>query len=653
MPQNYQKKREKIAVPVEKLETAVEECRKGGSLRAIGKKYGIPKSTLADLLKSDGMTKHKQSVEKYGNVYSKSQVFTKAEEIMLVQHVLTLSKMHHGLSKQKLLELAFEFGRANGKTMPDSWTLNKKAGNAWWTGLKKRHPEISLRKAEATSLSRCTSFNKKNVDDFFDNLHKVMEKFKFTPNNIYNCDETAFTTVHKPGKVVAQKGSDAVGQVTSGERGVLVTGLCTVNAAGQTIPPFYVFPRVNFKDYMLQNVAIEGSAGVAHPSGWMTEDNFSIYLRHFHKYAKPSETQPVLLIFDNHSSHISIDVLNFAKENHIVLLTLPPHCSSKLQPLDVGVYGPVKKYYNNECDSWMLRNPGKVINIYQVAALSSNAINKACVPTTIQNAFKKTGIFPFDRNVFQEDDFFMSAVTNRPLPLDKEPSTSTSEPSASTSESCVSMSEPSMTISVPSVPTSVPSVSNTQPSSVISPEAICPFPQAAPRKSTKKGRQPAKTLVLTDTPTRDSTVQLLQHRNQLKRIKFNKNQKRLFPADIESEDDPDDPDSSSSDESNFQEEGSKEFKEKDYVLVECPTDKNVVVYVGKVVNIIEDVIEISFLRRKRQTYQFTFPAVPEIRQIRKEDIFGKLPLPKSQGTARTQCTLTFPRRYFLKVKDLR
>lgn len=40
---------------------------------------------------------------------------------------------------------------------------------------------------------------------------------------------------------------------------------------------------------------------------------------------------------DNHETHVSIQAITKAKENGIVLLTIPPHTSHKLQPLDMGV----------------------------------------------------------------------------------------------------------------------------------------------------------------------------------------------------------------------------------------------------------------------------------------------------------------------------
>ena len=55
----------------------------------------------------------------------------------------------------------------------------------------------------------------------------------------------------------------SVTMITSGERGSLVTMLGAINAAGNSIPPSLVFPRVHFKDAMLHG-APPGSVGAAH-----------------------------------------------------------------------------------------------------------------------------------------------------------------------------------------------------------------------------------------------------------------------------------------------------------------------------------------------------------------------------------------------------
>ena len=50
-----------------------------------------------------------------------------------------------------------------------------------------------------------------------------------------------------------------------------------------------------------------------------------------------------LLICDGHDSHISAEFIRHCIANHIVLLLLPPHCSHLMQPLDVGVFFPLKQ----------------------------------------------------------------------------------------------------------------------------------------------------------------------------------------------------------------------------------------------------------------------------------------------------------------------
>jgi len=206
-------------------------------------------------------------------------------------------------------KFAYELSIKNNLSVPDTWNKSKMAGIEWMRSFMKRNSGlVSLRKPESCSLSRATSFNKHNVSIFFKNLEKIMKRCpSFADGSrIFNLDETGVTTVQSPTRVIAQKGVKRLNQITSGERGVLVTVCCVINAYGNKVPPTFIFPRVNFKSHMLHG-APPGSLGLACQSGWMNSDLFIETLNHFIKHTSSSKDNPSLLIMHNHESHISLN----------------------------------------------------------------------------------------------------------------------------------------------------------------------------------------------------------------------------------------------------------------------------------------------------------------------------------------------------------
>ena len=109
--------------------------------------------------------------------------------------------------------------------------------------------------------------------------------------------------------------------------------------------------------------------------------------------------------------------LQMAKQHGICLLTFPPHCSHKLQPLDVNVFDPFKQYYNTYLDSWMLTNPGSTFSLYNVCD-SGRAYMKAMAPSNIAKSFTASEIYLFNLDLLEDDEFMSSEVTNRPLDSD-------------------------------------------------------------------------------------------------------------------------------------------------------------------------------------------------------------------------------------------
>ncbi|EFN84581.1 hypothetical protein EAI_09936, partial [Harpegnathos saltator] len=293
-----------------------------------------------------------------------------------------------------LRRLAYKFANVNCMKMPTSWKTNEEAGADWLMSFLKRNKSLSIRTPEATSIGRATGFNRPIVNLFFDKLAELFDRYHFAAKDVYNVDETGITTVQKTTKIIAKKGLKQVGAIISSERGSLVTVCVAVNAIGNAIPPMFIFPRKNFKDHFIID-GPPGRIGSAYKSGWTTQPNFLTYIKYFHQHTRSTVENPILLLLDNHDSHISLDVIDFCKENGIILLSFPPHCLHKLQPLDKTVYGPFKKFVNNAMDSWLRMHPGKCLTIYDIAGIVRGTFPKMVTPSNIISGFKVIGTWPF------------------------------------------------------------------------------------------------------------------------------------------------------------------------------------------------------------------------------------------------------------------
>ena len=193
-------------------------------------------------------------------------------------------------------------------------------------------------------------------------------------------------------------------QCVTSPRGSTITVIAAGNALGNSSPPYYVFPGARWSDSLLTG-ASTGAAGIMSKSGWSSSEAFQNYLtRNFAQYARITRgtTEPTLVLFDRHRSHISLTLTEWAKAHNVILFVLPPHTSHLTQTLDVGVFGPFKAMYNKECQTYMKNNPGLTITKYQVAELTSRPYMKSLTPENLTAAFCKTGIYPFDSQVISD-----------------------------------------------------------------------------------------------------------------------------------------------------------------------------------------------------------------------------------------------------------
>lgn len=634
MPREYKRKTAR-GTSHDVLQRAALAVAEGRSIRGIAADFNICRMTLKRFIIRQ---KDKENAPTgYQNVAATKQVIPQEMEEDLAKHIKSLADMFHGLSKDRCRILAFEFAVRNKLDMPGNWSRDQKAGHDWWLGFKKRHG-LAIRSPEATSFGRATAFNKPVVNHFFENLSEVMDRHKFSPSNIYNVDETGCTTVQKPQNVVSSRGKKQVGALTSGERGELVTVVYAVSAAGNVVPPLFIFPRVNYREHFVHGGPPD-CIGRATRSGWINEEVFAEFLEHLVQHTRCSVDHKILLILDNHDTHISLRAIDVARENGIVLLTLPPHTSHKLQPLDVGVYGPFKTAYNRAIDGWLRSNPGKTVTIYDIPFLVYQAQIAAVVPRNIASGFKATGITPFDSHIFTEMEFAPAIPTDQEI---------MNNPPAGTSE------EPQHEAGTSDVGTELAANRNEENEdyslAYIPPSAVLPIPKSNAERKKTKGRKKGRTRILTDTPVRQEISEA--EKSKRKPTKEANNQKSsgtitarktLFKqgasagnTSSESSNSDSDSDVVYDDESDHEDENSlDEIVEGDFVVVKYEGKSRMVHYIARVDVIDGNEFEGIFLKKvasKMSSRDWVFiPNSNDEASFPKEDVVCKLPQPKPVG----------------------
>ena len=126
----------------------------------------------------------------------------------------------------------------------------------------------------------------------------------------------------------------------------------------------------------------------------------------FEQFLDLVQERPILLLFDGHLTHFSINVVKKALDNQVILVKLPPHTTDLMQPLDVGMFSPLKKAW----DKLLTAHTG--FGGSKGAIRRSDFVNMLCsiweesMPGKNAVAgFRATGMFPVDMSKYPEERF--------------------------------------------------------------------------------------------------------------------------------------------------------------------------------------------------------------------------------------------------------
>jgi hypothetical protein len=378
------------------------------SYRKIADKFHVPRGTFYNRVSGKVSTWKHASGGKF-----KPRVISEKDEASLANLLRLYARHGLAFTREEVKELAFEFAQENNRK-----GFNDEAGRAgktWFANFLTRNEDIGLKKGADISIYRAFSANKKSIDAWFQMLLGVcIHEDISSPENIWNVDETGCQDVPKATPVVGQKGEKAYCYVPA-DRGETMTFISCVSAVGNVLPPMVIFKGKRVQQKWKENITPNDAIVRATESAFVNKQVFYDWGIHFVTYLFQNgfTKNKNLLLLDGHRSHLyNIGFLQLLKENNIICVALPPHTSHLLQPLDVGVFHSFKAAWNKNLRAWLKENGHRKPQKEEIWNIILPAMKKSHTVGNIQGGFRKTGIYPLNREMITEEMIGPSSAPN-------------------------------------------------------------------------------------------------------------------------------------------------------------------------------------------------------------------------------------------------
>jgi hypothetical protein len=353
------------------------------SARSITKIYNVPRATLIYRMKGRRARQDRRT---------NSMKLTETEEDAVLKYILDLDTR------------GFPPRLADVGDMANILLAERDAGRVgkhWASNFVKRQPELKTRFNRAYDYQRALCEDPEKIGAWFRLVHNMRAKYGIQDADMYNFDETGFMMgMITPSMVVTR--SERRGRAKTVQPGnrEWVTVIQGVNALGWYVPPFIVVKGA----YHLANWFTEGGLPpdwVIKPTnnGWTDNETGLDWIRHFDKHtARRSRAAYRMLVIDGHESHVSAEFDRFCKEHNIITISMPPHSSHLLQPLDVGCFSVLKRAYGRQIEVLMKSHVNHVTKVEFFIAFRA-AFYATFTEDNVKAGFRGAGLVPPDPEV--------------------------------------------------------------------------------------------------------------------------------------------------------------------------------------------------------------------------------------------------------------
>ncbi|KAJ3455747.1 hypothetical protein MRS44_017229 [Fusarium solani] len=395
-----------------------------GSLRDIASKASCSKSLVGKVLSSSSSPLETRQ-------RGRPPTLTPVEEAGLVSYIVWLERSGFPADKRQVEEAAREIRARRGL---DNVDFSKH----WYRRFRERHLELKKSFIKAVDKSR-KSFEASDIEDvktYFENLQHIILNYRIGPSEIWNEDECGIRL-----GCLAERTEVLVTRTTRSQRPEIVdpnnresmTLIGAGNAVGDSIPPWLIFKSFPSESWA-EIDCIPGMRFAKSESGFSNKEISLEWLREFNRWSwkhsaqaqarevslgdyfgcdewmrdpyiphlqheKPPKTHPEeekiyrLLVIDGFSGHTNFDFVMYCIQFDIIFCTLPPHSTHILQPLDLGVFQPLKNAHQKRLRASIRAGNLAFDRVSFVKAFTDFYV-EGFSPHNIMSGFEKGGIWP-------------------------------------------------------------------------------------------------------------------------------------------------------------------------------------------------------------------------------------------------------------------
>ncbi|KJZ69327.1 hypothetical protein HIM_11285 [Hirsutella minnesotensis 3608] len=343
----------------EVIEEAREKVEGGLAIRTAAREAGIPESTLRGRLAGSSS----RSVAK-----EPDQKLSAVQEEAIKNWILNEEAAGRAPTRKQVRGFAELILSHGGCTEP--------LGINWVDRFVRRNPDIKMKPSEALEAERAAGTTEEGLRAFWDRLDAEIKAKSIGKTRLYNFDETGIVEGEfRAGRVL---GSSLTKRsiVVDGGTGQWVTILECVSASGQRLTPCVVYTGSRLQGQWFPEEVPNWKYDCT-PSGWA--NNRSLWR---------------ILLLDGHKAHVTDELMYEAYLNKVQLLYLPPHTSHATQPLDVGVYGPLKTNFRELTRGLHSHDATAPVQKQRFLKIYEKASARAFTVDNVKGGFRGAGIYP-------------------------------------------------------------------------------------------------------------------------------------------------------------------------------------------------------------------------------------------------------------------